>query len=241
MPIAQSHAQAEVIDGEIWLAGSMVGDRDGAPSKQVWIYNPDKDQWRQSVPLPAARGAGGFVQRGKYVHFFGGQNKDHKDASTHWRLKIDGGKKWQKRAPLPNPRNHVGNVTLDGKIYAIGGQHHLEQEHATADVHVYLNKRNKWKKVASLPEPMHHVGPSIIAVNGRIIVAGGQNGNKDNRDTIIAYDPKTDEWDELGELPGERKSVILGAVGKLLILTAGNTPAPSRSTFVGFLDHSLFN
>ena len=50
------------------------------------------------------------------------------DSADHWVLDLDGVldgfAKWKSAAPIPEPRNQFGTVTLDGKIYAMGGQYH---------------------------------------------------------------------------------------------------------------------
>lgn len=89
------------------------------------------------------------MRLGRELHYFGGVIRKNgvylQDYGTHWALDLDGGTAWRTTtttgdllAPLPNPRNHMGGVALEGKIYAIGGQQLGEETYGAQDeVDVY--------------------------------------------------------------------------------------------------------
>jgi hypothetical protein len=46
------------------------------------------------------------------------------DAADHWPPALDAVTEgWVTKASLPNHRNHLGTVALDGRMHAIEGQH----------------------------------------------------------------------------------------------------------------------
>src|SRR5205823_5001799 len=65
---------------------------------------------------------------------------------------------WKSIANMPNPRNHMGSATLNGKIYAVGGQHNRDEGgQPQSEVDAYDPGTNTWKQVASLPIAMNHI------------------------------------------------------------------------------------
>ena len=110
----------------IYLAGGYTGKPTGGQSfatTEVWRYNIESNTWNAMPPLPQARGSGALTNLNGVLHFFGGADIKRIDQGTHWYLPLNGGKTWIASAPLPDPRSHLGDVALGGKIYAIGGQH----------------------------------------------------------------------------------------------------------------------
>ncbi len=63
---------------------------------------------------------------------------------------------------------------------------------------------NTWRKVTSLPMPWSSVHCDTIAVNGKIVIAGGQtNGGWGGiyLTKIDEYNPATNRWTQAGSLP----------------------------------------
>src|SRR5262249_41900049 len=127
MPQPITHAGTAVDGQTIYLAGGFVGDGLSQVTNRVLRYHAATDSWSDAPPLPEARGAGALVRLGRQLHFFGGLDPTLHDRSEHWVLDLDGGTNWTSAAPLPNPRNHLGYTDLNGKAYAIGGQHLLDE------------------------------------------------------------------------------------------------------------------
>ena len=226
MPQELTHSPA-VADGKtIWLVGGYDGDHPGGSTRNVWKFNTETLTWSAGPPLPEARGAGGATIVGRNLHFFGGTSRvagstADPDEGEHWVLNLDGGTTWQPRAPLPNPRNHLVGATLEGKVYAVGGQHNEnENTGLQSDVHRYDPATNAWTKVASLPVARSHT--AVVVRNGSIVVLGGTNpGNQASR-YVTAYHPKENVWTNLPQLPAGRKTPVAAMVGDVLHLTTGS-------------------
>jgi N-acetylneuraminic acid mutarotase len=172
------------------------------------------------------------VEINGFLHFFGGSNCSRVDATTnHWRLDLNGGTQWTTRAAMPVPRNHLGGVTLGGKIYAVGGQSGQDQSAVyRADVHAYDPTTNTWSAVASLPFGISHNNASTLTMGGRIIVLGGEVGFGSPIDDVRAYAPSTNRWVDLTSLPANRAAAVAGAIDGVLYLATGHT---TRGTFKG--------
>ncbi len=181
-------------------------------------------------------GAGGLVLIGRELHFFGGLETDGKtDSSDHWVLNLDNvSAGWSSRAAMPDPRNHIGYAGLNGKIYAIGGQHALDEKTGLdATVNVYDPATDQWSSVAPLPQVRSHLHNSTFVSGGKIYCVGGTDAGDLSSDQILQYDPSLNQWAVVGHLPAPRSATVAQLVNGELIDTTG-TPTgvlPQATTF----------
>ncbi|PZR77174.1 MAG: hypothetical protein DLM52_05080 [Chthoniobacterales bacterium] len=185
-----------------------------------------------------------LVKLGRELHYYGGTVRLNgiyqQDYGTHWALDLDGGAGWrtttksgQLLAPMPNPRNHMGGTTLNGKLYAIGGQH-LGKQDSTAqnEVDVYDPATNSWTQAAPMPRPIGHVTANVFVRNGRVVVTSGAGDNSTKLPNVIEYDPSTNTWAELPQLPDGRQSPVSGLVGTQMVVTCGFKSSLHNQTWV---------
>lgn len=178
MPEELTHSPVLVVDDVIWFFGGYVGDHPGGATRHVWRYDTRTDTWDRGPDLPAPRGGSGAALVGRTLHVYGGTDRkagttDDNDQPHHWSLSLDGGG-WVRRADLPNPRNHMSGVGLGGLAYAIGGQHHENENTGNqAQVDAYDPATDTWTRVADLPTPRGHTTASAVVHQGRILVIGG--------------------------------------------------------------------
>ncbi len=234
MPMAVTHANAVVREGEVWIVGGFVGDHPGPATDQVWRYDPAADSWRPGPSLPAPRGGGGLgLAPDGTLHYFGGWLPDRfTDSPDHWRL-APGDSLWLPAAPFPSPRGHLGAVSVGGFIYAIGGCHnHDPWPQDVALVHRYDPATDSWIELAPLPMPLSHTEPSTFVHDGRIHVAGGrsQPTGRASVAEVIVYDPDTDTWNYLATLPRGLLAPIATSLGDELFVTAGGEDGPYPTT-----------
>jgi N-acetylneuraminic acid mutarotase len=136
--------------------------------------------------------------------------------------------RWVKVADLPEPRLHLSGTVIGGQIYAIGGQ--FRHDHNPIDVaylHVYDWDTDSWQRKADLLFPRSHFEPGTMIINGQIVIAGGRAnqsgfGNGQLRQVTV-YDPQTDTWRELRELPVRLIAPAAARIGNKVIVTAGGT------------------
>ncbi len=248
IPQATTHSgQVADTDGTnnqtFWLAGGFIGDHPGPTTNQVWKYSITNNTWAAGPALPAQRAGGALVKLGRELHFFGGTirtSSGSTDYGTHWSFDLDNGTSWratttggQLLAPMPNPRNHMGGVTLNGKLYAVGGQHKEDEwTGAQSEVDVYDPATNKWTQAAPMPRPIGHITANVFIRNGRIVVASGVTTNSVEIANVIEYDPLTNTWRELPPLPAPRQSPVSGLVGDQIVVTCGSHNGLQRQTWV---------
>jgi N-acetylneuraminic acid mutarotase len=228
MPRPITHAGIAVDGDNIYLAGGVVGNATGAKIdaiNEVWRYNVVSNSWSAMPPLPEPRGAGELALVGRNLHYFGGTGLDrYVSTGEHWSLALDGGTKWQTRVPLPNPRNHLADAVVDGKLYVIGGQHgHNETLVTQRSVHMWDPQRpTVWTEVAKLPAARSHIGGGTYVVDGAIYVVGGEIAHTVSVDTVFVYQPAQNTWRSASPLPVKRHSGVGGLLNGKLFYTTGS-------------------
>ena len=230
MPAAVTHAGVAVDGATVWLAGGLLGDYAGGnnlPTKDTWRYDTAADAWTPGPPLPAASGAGGLAVVGRRLHYFGGFAADGQgDSSRHYTLNLDAlaadpATTWAPAASMPTARNHFGTAVVNGKVYAIGGQHGRDETYRNVrDVHAYDPATGQWSTAARLPKPMSHFHNSTLVVNNKILVIGGVTNGRYPLSDAWEYDPATNVWAPALPLPAPRKAPVAAvAAGRLYVLT----------------------
>ena len=234
MPAGLTHLDPAVVGNTLWLAGGFKGKHPGPVTAEVWKYDIAADAWTAGPPLPAPRAGGGLVAVGRSLHYFGGYKADRDtDAGEHWSLSLDGGKEWRREADLPNPRGHVAAAVLDGKIYALGGDHGHDRTQIDLNFcHRYDPATKQWTAIASLPDGRSHFESSTIIHQGRILIVGGRcNSSKPLRNVVgdlLQYDPGANTWQVVGEMPEKVLAPSAAIISGRLVVTGGglNNPRP---------------
>ncbi len=234
MPTRLTHLNAVVDGSSVWLAGGFKGRHPGPVTAEVWKYNVPTDTWTAGPPLPAPRAGGGLAIAGNQLHYFGGYKTDRDTcAGDHWSLSLAGGKAWQREADLPVPRGHVSAAVLDGKIYALGGDHgHDITQIDLKSCHCYDPATKIWSEIANLPDGRSHFEGSTIVYQGKILVVGGRcNSSQPPRNVVgdlLQYDPQANAWRVLGAMPEKVLAPVAAIVSGRLVVTSGgyNNPRP---------------
>jgi len=192
-----------------------------------WVYDSpakkaeNQGKWidRSPLPLPRSEMAWATEHRGK-VHLVGGYGEQRVDRNYHhiYDQQTD---KWIVAAALPQGANHVGVATLDGKLYALGG--FIGQNHTPHGECFVYDESDKWQPIASLPKPCGAM--ACIAYEGHIHAIGGAVGNSfATRASVnwhIAYDPKTNKWEERAPFYTARDHTGIVVVGGKIHLIGG--------------------
>ena len=238
MPEHLTHSGVATDFGFVYLAGGYVGDwqgRDTPVSRHVWRYDTASDTWTAMQPLPAGRSAGALVRVGRKLHFFGGLDVHKRDRAEHWVLDLRRPTRWVEAAPLPDARNHLGYAETGGKIYAVGGQHELNETSGNeTSVHAFDVVTGTWSQVASLPRPTSHQHNSTFVMGGKLVSAGGSTHNSASLSDVLQYDPATDQWRSLGQLPVPLTAAVITLLNNHIIATGGATidSTPRTQTWI---------
>ena len=215
-----THAGMQTVGDEIWMIGGFIGPQSNYvnpkikpdPSNKVQIYNTKTNTYRNGPALPFLASAGAATLVGNNLHYYGGL-KDNRFDNSEFHYYLDTTNEtagWTRLADMPNPRCHLGGTSVNGLVYAIGGQFgHDGGRTLTGLVHAYDPATDTWTQKANLPntttgyientndEGASHFEMGTITHNGKIMVAGGIYERRE----IMEYDPVSNEWTEICLLP----------------------------------------
>ncbi len=168
----------------------------------VFEYDSARGSWLdRKAPLPLKRHHFGVAAAGGTVYAIGGctgeketdphnpvQNVDAFDPATG---------KWTPRANLPEPRRNLAAVTVEGRIFVIGGSDSGTQP---KPVLVYDPVKDAWSARKAISNVTGCWGAQVI--NGKIYALGMKN-EKDP----AAYPFRTDEYDLAADTITSRRPI----------------------------------
>jgi hypothetical protein len=176
-----------------------------------WVAQPD---------VPGARQEVSYVQlAGKFYLAGGGTAHQKFDPQTG---------QWSNVAPLPASIDHVQGVTYGGKIYYIGGLSNWPSPHVST-VYIYDPAANTFSQGQSMGARGRGAG-GVTVNDGKIYYAGGLNNGVAVK-WFDVYDPQTNDWDQLPDMPTARDHFHAAVLdGKLWAIGGRNVQIGSTTT-----------
>lgn len=143
---------------------------------------------------------------------------------------------WVVGPNLAEPRDEPRAIAIGGKAYLIGGTTGVERlpdERHRLDASDQLTRfdprSRRYEELAPMPQALNHVG--VAAYRGDLYVAGGYGElvDADTRRTFYRYDPQTDRWTRLPDLPEPRAAGAVGILNNRLIYAGGARDSVAQS------------
>jgi N-acetylneuraminic acid mutarotase len=116
---------------------------------------------------------------------------------------------WRYEGMLGAPRAYLASASVNGRVYAIGGDDSSYTAQSTVYVYDIAQPANGWLSVSNLPAS--RAGLAAASVNGRIYAIGGGS-------SAFVYDPAqpTNGWLSVSNLPAARYGLAAASVnGKI--------------------------
>jgi N-acetylneuraminic acid mutarotase len=130
---------------------------------------------------------------------------------------------WRVQSNIPYHVYGHAAATLQGKIHLLGGDHTSNWEKPSAAHQVYDPVADKWEKKADLPLAL--AWEMVSVYKDRIYVFGGayyQPGQGiTSSDRAWVYDPATDKWSGIRNLPQVRMNGFAANVGRFIYISLG--------------------
>ena len=195
------------------------------------VYDPSTDTWETKAPMPTARWAlQANVANGK-IYLIGGAVLDNSSDSGFsfsiinvvYDPETDS---WSIKAPMPTATSASASVSVDNKVYVIGG---LGSEQLGSSLNqIYNPETDTWRLGAT---PLGGIGyGAAIATTGvnalkRIYALGGNE--------VRVYDPLNDRWTFGADMPTVRLNFRVAVVNDVLYAIGGYTRTYPDITRVG--------
>jgi hypothetical protein len=156
------HAAAAAGRDGVYVSGGASSATDWTPTRDVFIVGPRR--MSRQPRMPEGRQGHAMVSLGSRLYVVGGVGPTDDTLAYAY-----ASKKWERRASLPGPRDHLRAVEWNRKIWAIGGR----AGDVLDRVDVYDPRRDIWTSGPPLPTPMSAMVVGVLG--GRLHVIGGED------------------------------------------------------------------
>jgi hypothetical protein len=188
------------------------------------VYDPVTNTWSFLAPMPTPVTHAGITNDDAKVYIAGGFLGGDGSAFTNQLQIYDlATNSWSTGPTLPTVSGGNQLVRVGRKLHSFGGL--LTDRVTGTGVHYVLNLDNPaagWTTAASMPNPRNHFAGVNLA--GKIYAIGGQTGHDGPVQDVAlvhVYDPMTNTWTRLGDLPKPRshfESATFTVDGKITIV-----------------------
>ena len=236
VPTSRNAVATAVVSGKIYIIGGVPYSNKGGPGwdalPTVEIYDTRNHAWRKGADMPTPRIAAKAAVFAGEIYVFGGYKrgeirgeKDQKivevyDTRTNT---------WRRTRDMPTLRRGFRTAVVDGKIYVIGGAIFDRQRDvrvATDLVEAYDPLTGRWRKRTRMPTKRTWVDAAVM--NNKIYAIGGEISPRLGvplADAILTkieeYNPKTDRWRKLPDMPMFKFAYSTIAVDRKIYLIGG--------------------
>ncbi len=229
LPQPNNHGMAAAVNGKIYLiGGQLTADQEGYVNT-VYELDPAQGAWVAKAPMPTARSGGVAVVHDGKIYVAGGRLPRGDDFAVY----DPAADRWEVLPDLPSQRNHITGAAINGRIHIVGGRLGNGLSPLKTDVNEVFDPQTRtWTTAA--PMLRGRSGMNGVMARGCFHVWGGEapTGMTPDHDY---YDPRTDTWTRLGNMPLPIHGVVGSAFVDGLIWASGG------GTDIGGSSGSLHN
>jgi N-acetylneuraminic acid mutarotase len=146
LPRGANHVGVACMDGRLYAIGGFI-EQNRRPHNECFVYDVRAERWEPIAPLPTACGSVACVALGGVMHGIGGAIGDTAATkeSVNWHLVYDPKTdRWDRRAPMPTGRDHIGALAVGPLIHVVGGR--VNNFHTNSNLHhIYDPAQDKWE------------------------------------------------------------------------------------------------
>jgi N-acetylneuraminic acid mutarotase/subtilisin family serine protease len=197
MSESKTYLASGVIEGKIYVCGGDYWNYNLPYSNVLEVFDPVSKTWTRKANMPTGLSMPKAVSLNGCLYVVGG----HKLVGSNIEFsqsvyKYDPtSNSWSTVASLPVPRVNHGLVTVNGKIYAIGGNNSTG---VLDSIYEYDPLTDTW--TAKDPVPQANFQFSTAVINDKIYIIGGSDSAED-LSSVYEYDPSDETWTEKQSLP----------------------------------------
>lgn len=177
--------------------------------------------WSTTMPVGEPRQEVGVAELDGKIYLIGGFRNATRGLEVATTVEAYDPKtdKWSFVAPLPEPLHHTTAVSLDGKVYVIGGYNTLSFN-PVASAYRYDPQTNNWTKIANLPSRRGAL--ASVVIGNKIYSVGGEDATA--MGDLASYDPTTNRWTVLANMPTPREHITAGVINGKMYVAGGRRP-----------------
>ncbi len=229
LPQPNNHGMAASVNGKIYLIGGQTTADDPSYVDTAYELDPARGAWVEKARMPTARSGGVAVVQGGKIYVAGGRPPRGSDFAAYDPTTD----RWEVLPDLPTQRNHITGAAINGRVHVAGGRLGPGLSPLKTTAHeVFDPHTGTWTTAA--PMLRGRSGMNGVMARGCFHVWGGEEpaGMMPDHDY---YDPRTDQWSRLRDMPIPIHGVYGSAFVDGLIWVAGG------GTHIGGNHGSLHN
>jgi hypothetical protein len=199
LPLPNNHGMAAAVNGRIYLIGgqTLADDPPGTVSYVNTVYelDPATGEWVTKAPMPTARSSGVAIVLNGKIYVAGGRVPQGDDFAVYDPA-IDA---WEVLPDLPTQRNHITGAAINGRIHVVGGRQGNGLSPLMTTAHEVFDPQTRtWTTAA--PMLRARSGMNGVMARGCFHVWGGEGPGVMFPDHDY-YDPRTNQWIQLPDMP----------------------------------------
>ena len=206
-----------IIDSHLTLVGGC--DDRGKPTNQLAVYEPSSQHWTYPYhPMPTPRYNTAVVMYDIWLLVAGGCD-GHRELATV-ELFNTSTNQWLAASSLPTLCRFMTSATIKNLGYFVTARKQVYRVSLPDIVSQTVDQSTASKSPAlwrCLPDtPLEN--STAISLRGYLIAVGGRHDNRTRTD-IHLYQPESEQWTKVGDLPNARKycSCVVLPSGELLV------------------------
>ena len=204
------------------------GWQDGRPTNSLASLTGEgrHSKWVELFPrMPTARYDLAAVCRGRNVIAAGGLGGGGRRLSTVEILDTDL-RQWSSAASLPHPMVRASITVCGDLLYLLGGwdQNGRTLSVLTSSITDLLHQQQEtanqpavWRRAADAP---YYVS-TAVSVGGQLLAIGGRDEAWKDTSAIVAYDPTSDSWQDMGHMTTPRWHPLVALLPSNELIVAG--------------------
>jgi N-acetylneuraminic acid mutarotase len=208
-PTPRYEGAGVVVGGKVYVFG---GYRNATwqVTRTYAVYDPAANTWKVLGNLPAGMAEThlGVATDGRTIWFMGGFAGDVRQdvdpsqvvSGGFWSYTPSTGA-WKRLGSMPKARG-AGTLALVGRTLHYVGGNLADRVTNSADHFTYDLDTGAWGTKKPIPDGKDHL--SSVVLGGKIYVLGGEHGHdelQDQQRDAHVYDPATDSWRSIANLP----------------------------------------
>ena len=166
--------------------------------RDVQIYNPTFDEWRQGASMETSRAGHNAVVLEEHIYVIAGHNgEDCQNSVECYNPLTD---QWAEISSLSEVRRSAAAVAVGGKIIVVGGFGNMTNTTIEPSCEIFDPSTNQWSLVPSLS--IHRAASGIVSIGDTVYLFGGEDESS-YKTEVHCFDIRTNKWDEISTIPAD--------------------------------------
>jgi N-acetylneuraminic acid mutarotase len=215
LPQPNNHGMAASVNGRIYLIGGQRTADDPSYVDTVYELDPATGAWVEKARMPTARSGGVAVVHDGKIYVAGGRPPRGHDFAVY----DPATDRWETLPDLPTQRNHITGAAINGRIHVVGGRLGPGLSPLKTTAHEVFDPQTRaWTNAAAMLRGRS--GINGVMAQGCFHVWGGEDVTGMIADHDY-YDPRSDKWTRLRDMPIAVHGVVGSAFASGVIWVAG--------------------